>query len=166
MWVVQVFVLLVKIEFFHRTPFQAVKTHMKEISIFAVGVKYYGYYIRSFSQLSQLQLKHFHNYFPLIYFWFIIPIRHSLYPMKGERMAGQPQGCARVTGTVEEKKPETAPVPTPVEKEMRMTARVGQKAPDFTAPAYYRGGFTSVKLSDYLGKWVLLCFYPGDFTFV
>ncbi|MBW8371929.1 MAG: redoxin domain-containing protein [Thiobacillus sp.] len=47
-----------------------------------------------------------------------------------------------------------------------MTARVGQKAPDFSAPAYYRGGFTSVKLSDFAGKWVMLCFYPGDFTFV
>jgi peroxiredoxin (alkyl hydroperoxide reductase subunit C) len=51
-------------------------------------------------------------------------------------------------------------------KESIMTARVGQKAPDFTAPAYYRGGFTSVKLSDFAGKWVMLCFYPGDFTFV
>jgi peroxiredoxin (alkyl hydroperoxide reductase subunit C) len=47
-----------------------------------------------------------------------------------------------------------------------MTARVGQKAPDFTAPAYYKGGFSPVKLSDFAGKWVLLCFYPGDFTFV
>jgi peroxiredoxin (alkyl hydroperoxide reductase subunit C) len=47
-----------------------------------------------------------------------------------------------------------------------MTARVGQKAPDFTAPAYYKGSFGSVKLSDYASKWVLLCFYPGDFTFV
>lgn len=47
-----------------------------------------------------------------------------------------------------------------------MTARVGQKAPDFNAPAYYKGGFTNVKLSDFAGKWVLLCFYPGDFTFV
>jgi peroxiredoxin (alkyl hydroperoxide reductase subunit C) len=47
-----------------------------------------------------------------------------------------------------------------------MTARVGQKAPDFTAPAFHRGGFTNVKLSDFSGKWVLLCFYPGDFTFV
>ncbi|ENO98828.1 MAG: redoxin domain-containing protein [Thauera sp.] len=47
-----------------------------------------------------------------------------------------------------------------------MVARVGQKAPDFAAPAYYRGGFTNVKLSDYAGKWVMLCFYPGDFTFV
>ena len=44
--------------------------------------------------------------------------------------------------------------------------RAGGKAPDFTAPAYHQGKFTTVKLSDYLGKWVLLCFYPGDFTFV
>ena len=43
---------------------------------------------------------------------------------------------------------------------------VGRKAPDFTAPAYHNGEFTEVKLSDYLGKWVVLCFYPGDFTFV
>jgi peroxiredoxin (alkyl hydroperoxide reductase subunit C) len=47
-----------------------------------------------------------------------------------------------------------------------MTARVGQKAPDFAAPCYYKGGFGSVKLSDFAGKWILLCFYPGDFTFV
>jgi peroxiredoxin (alkyl hydroperoxide reductase subunit C) len=47
-----------------------------------------------------------------------------------------------------------------------MTARVGQKAPDFEAPTYYRGTFTNIKLSGLLGKWVLLCFYPGDFTFV
>jgi hypothetical protein len=33
-------------------------------------------------------------------------------------------------------------------------------------PAYHNGRFVSVKLSEYLGKWVLLCFYPGDFTFV
>lgn len=43
---------------------------------------------------------------------------------------------------------------------------VGQKVPDFTAPAYHNNEFTTVKLSDYLGKWVVLCFYPGDFTFV
>lgn len=44
--------------------------------------------------------------------------------------------------------------------------RVGQKAPDFTASAYINGGFGSVTLSEYLGRWVVLCFYPGDFTFV
>ncbi len=44
--------------------------------------------------------------------------------------------------------------------------KVGAKAPDFQAPAYYKGKFTTVKLSDSLGHWVMLCFYPGDFTFV
>jgi hypothetical protein len=45
-------------------------------------------------------------------------------------------------------------------------ATVGKPAPDFEATAYYKDGFTKVKLSDYAGKWVVLCFYPGDFTFV
>jgi peroxiredoxin (alkyl hydroperoxide reductase subunit C) len=65
-------------------------------------------------------------------------------------------------------KPSTAPAPEVIEtkKEMIMTAQVGQKAPDFEAPAYYQGKFTTVKLSDYLGKWLMVCFYPGDFTFV
>ncbi len=77
-------------------------------------------------------------------------------------------GCARITGAVIGDKPSstTEPLISPERKETTMTARVGQKAPDFTAPAYYKGSFGSVKLSDYAGKWVLLCFYPGDFTFV
>jgi hypothetical protein len=46
-------------------------------------------------------------------------------------------------------------------------ARVGQPAPDFEANAFIGGGFKNLKLSDYKGKkWVVLCFYPGDFTFV
>jgi len=44
--------------------------------------------------------------------------------------------------------------------------QVGQKAPDFTAKAYFQGEFKEVKLSDYEGKWRMLCFYPGDFTYV
>jgi peroxiredoxin (alkyl hydroperoxide reductase subunit C) len=79
-------------------------------------------------------------------------------------------GCARVTGSVAGEQPLKSSSPTSLlnleRKDLEMTARVGQKAPDFTAPAYYKGGFTSVKLSDYAGKWVLVCFYPGDFTFV
>jgi peroxiredoxin (alkyl hydroperoxide reductase subunit C) len=79
-------------------------------------------------------------------------------------------GCARVTGAVIDDKPsstaEPQPLVSPDQKEISMTARVGQKAPDFTAPAYYKGSFGPVKLSDFAGKWVLLCFYPGDFTFV
>ncbi len=43
---------------------------------------------------------------------------------------------------------------------------VGRKAPDFETEAYHNGKFINLKLSNYLGKWVLLCFYPADFTFV
>ena len=54
----------------------------------------------------------------------------------------------------------------PATQEVKVIARVGQPAPDFEANAYLDGGFKNIKLSDYKGKWVLLCFYPGDFTFV
>ncbi len=62
--------------------------------------------------------------------------------------------------------PEAAPAagnpsPPPV-----ISARVGQLAPDFEASAVVDGGFKNIRLSDYRGKWVVLCFYPGDFTFV
>ncbi len=55
-----------------------------------------------------------------------------------------------------------------MEEDLKMPeARVGKKAPDFKSAAYIRGkGFKEVKLSDYRGKWIVLCFYPGDFTFV
>jgi len=65
----------------------------------------------------------------------------------------------------------TAPAPIPgavAPKEVKMTmARVGKEAPDFEANAYIAGeGFKNVRLSSYRGQWVVLCFYPGDFTFV
>ena len=52
------------------------------------------------------------------------------------------------------------------EEKNTMTAQVGKPAPDFEATAYIDGGFKNLKLSDYKGQWVVLCFYPGDFTFV
>ena len=82
----------------------------------------------------------------------------------------KPVGCARPTGGPVGG-PETSETPTneptklSKEKEKKMV-HVGKKAPDFVAPCYKDGAFSSVKLSDYLGKWVVLCFYPGDFTFV
>jgi len=83
-------------------------------------------------------------------------------------MAEKAIGCARPTGSVvgEEPSAETQAA-EPSRKEVAVSKiMVGRKAPDFTAPAYRNGEFTQVKLSDYLGKWVVLCFYPGDFTFV
>lgn len=53
-----------------------------------------------------------------------------------------------------------------------MAVQIGKPAPDFEVQAYNRQAdntdkqFSTVKLSDYKGKWVLLFFYPLDFTFV
>jgi len=49
-----------------------------------------------------------------------------------------------------------------------MTAclRVGQAAPDFEATAVINQEFKTVKLSAYRGKYVVVFFYPLDFTFV
>ena len=44
---------------------------------------------------------------------------------------------------------------------------IGQPAPQFTVPAVVEGGdFKDISLSDFKGKWVVLFFYPLDFTFV
>ncbi len=61
--------------------------------------------------------------------------------------------------------------PTGPQKDLKketnsMVPLVGRAAPDFEANAYFEGGFKTLKLSDFKGKWILLCFYPGDFTFV
>ncbi len=50
----------------------------------------------------------------------------------------------------------------------RRTAKVGQPAPDFDMPSTknIEKLNENVKLADYKGKWVVLLFYPLDFTFV
>lgn len=47
-----------------------------------------------------------------------------------------------------------------------MGIQIGEKAPDFKAQAYYRGTTQDIQLSHYRGQWVVLLFYPGDFTYV
>jgi len=44
--------------------------------------------------------------------------------------------------------------------------QVTSPAPDFTAEAVIGSEFKNLKLSEYKGKWVVLFFYPLDFTFV
>ena len=76
-------------------------------------------------------------------------------------------GCARPTGRLlGQPNRENQSDLTEKEEVRVMSVHVGEKAPDFEAPAYHGGKFTTVRLSESLGKWVLLCFYPGDFTFV
>lgn len=44
--------------------------------------------------------------------------------------------------------------------------KVGEPAPNFTLEAVVGNEFRRVSLTDYRGKWVVLFFYPLDFTFV
>jgi peroxiredoxin 2/4 len=48
----------------------------------------------------------------------------------------------------------------------RTVAKVGEPAPDFTLEAVVGKEFKKISLADYRGKWVVLFFYPLDFTFV
>lgn len=44
--------------------------------------------------------------------------------------------------------------------------KVGQAVDDFKLAAYQNNEIKDIKLSDYKGKWVVVVFYPADFTFV
>ena len=47
-----------------------------------------------------------------------------------------------------------------------MSVRVGQMAPDFKMQAVVGTEVKEISLGDYRNKWVVLFFYPLDFTFV
>ncbi|MBX3460468.1 MAG: peroxiredoxin [Planctomycetes bacterium] len=47
-----------------------------------------------------------------------------------------------------------------------MAIQVGSPAPDFAGDAVIGGDIKKIQLSDFKGKWVVLFFYPLDFTFV
>ncbi len=44
--------------------------------------------------------------------------------------------------------------------------KIGDRIPDLETDAYMDGEFRKVKLSDFQGKWLVMAFYPADFTFV
>lgn len=91
-------------------------------------------------------------------------LMHSMNIFPGGEYMGV--SCARPVPTVEAVEAVAAPASEPVKKEVRNMILVGKPAPKFKAPAYVNGKFAEVDLADYAGKWVMLCFYPGDFTFV
>ena len=47
-----------------------------------------------------------------------------------------------------------------------MSVQIEKEAPDFEAEAYDQGLVRKIRLSDYRGRWVLLFFYPADFSIV
>ncbi|MGE5218668.1 MAG: peroxiredoxin [Chloroflexota bacterium] len=44
--------------------------------------------------------------------------------------------------------------------------QIGDRAPDFTANGVFRDKVADYSLSAYKGKWLVLFFYPADFTFI
>lgn len=44
--------------------------------------------------------------------------------------------------------------------------KINDNAPEFTETAYVNDNEKKISLKDYKGKWVVLFFYPADFTFV
>jgi len=55
-----------------------------------------------------------------------------------------------------------------MEKGAKMTAKIEENAPDFSIPSTKNLEMLNedISLSDYKGKWLILFFYPFDFTFV
>jgi len=83
-------------------------------------------------------------------------------------MAKPEDGCVAPAKGPKTDKPAASPATEQsARQEVRtMGVKIGKPAPDFEAAAFIDGGFKNISLSDYKGKWVVLCFYPGDFTFV
>jgi len=84
-------------------------------------------------------------------------------------MAEPQDGCVSPSkGPIlpEEDEAIASPGSTSAKEVSKVIAKVGKPAPDFEAAAYLDGGFKNIRLSDYQGQWVVICFYPGDFTFV
>jgi hypothetical protein len=76
------------------------------------------------------------------------------------------EGCVKPVKGPMMAEAETGPARVVQKEETKMLVRVGKPAPDFELSALVGKGFKNIKLSDYRGKWIVICFYPGDFTFV
>jgi NADH-dependent peroxiredoxin subunit C len=50
--------------------------------------------------------------------------------------------------------------------EKNQTSMIGTQLPNLTIEAFHENQIKKINLKDYKGKWVILFFYPADFTFV
>ena len=90
-------------------------------------------------------------FFIVMVLLFMIPLQAQVLGPCGSGGEGtEPQ-----TNTVSTSALTVNPVPLP-----------GQQAIDFQLPAVVGDDIKNIKLSDYDGKWRVLCFFPAAFTFV
>ncbi|KAJ3403377.1 C-terminal domain of 1-Cys peroxiredoxin [Chytriomyces hyalinus] len=85
--------------------------------------------------------------------------------MGPKRKASSANENARKKTLSEIAEPESIPK-TPTTQQPNMTPKLNHPAPQFDTAAVVNKQFKDVKLSDYKGQWVVLFFYPLDFTFV
>jgi len=52
------------------------------------------------------------------------------------------------------------------DKQYTCAVKVGESIPDFTLKAFHENKLKDITLSETKGKWLVLFFYPADFTFV
>ena len=85
----------------------------------------------------------------------------------GKNMPEPGEGCVKPSkGPIGPSEQKASSAVQEQKEEIRIMAKVGKEAPDFETSAFYEGAFKNIRLSEFRGKWVILCFYPGDFTFV
>ena len=90
--------------------------------------------------------------------WVVVTLVISLSPSAWAQVLG---AC----GTPDAKKP----APASTSEQALVPNRVplpGDQAPNFQLPAVVGNEIKNIRLSDYDGKWRVVCFYPADFTFV
>lgn len=51
-------------------------------------------------------------------------------------------------------------------EELFVRPLIGRKIPDLEFDIFHAGNIRKAKLADYSGKWLVLFFYPADFTFI
>jgi len=51
-------------------------------------------------------------------------------------------------------------------EDMMFRPRVGEKIPSYSLKAFHNEEISSINIADYKDKWLVLFFYPADFTFI
>ncbi|XP_020286768.1 peroxiredoxin-like [Pseudomyrmex gracilis] len=87
----------------------------------------------------------------------------SLYPQSRQLFAAAAGSLAKTNNTLLSEYVRNFTVSS---KLMSNWPQIQKPAPDFSGTAVVKGDFKEIKLSDYKGKYVVLFFYPLDFTFV
>ncbi len=89
-----------------------------------------------------------------------------LAPSDGSAQVLGPCGAPSAGGEGKDAAPAAAaPAPAP-QLLVKPVPLPGQRALDFELTAVVGDDIKRIKLSDFQGKWRILCFYPADFTFV